>query len=106
MLRWRIPVDAIPPSKKGNLDKTARLYSVQHLFADGMIWAPDRKFSDMVIEECEIFPRGTHDDLVDTVSQALRYLRDAGFALMREEYSHEVVDELMFKPRQGALYPV
>jgi hypothetical protein len=37
---------------------------------------------------------------------ALRYFRDCGFALMREEYAHEIVDELTLKPRQGALYPV
>lgn len=107
MMRWRVPIDDVNYNKgKYTPDKRARLVSVQHLFTDGMIWAPDRKFSDVVIDECEIFPRGTHDDLVDTTSMALRYLRDAGFALMREEYSQEVVEDLMFKPSQGALYPV
>jgi len=108
MLRHKIPVDAINPGGKGRfaMDKTARLYSVQHLFADGMIYAPDRQFAENVIRECEVFPKGSHDDLVDTVSMGLRYFRDAGFALMREEYSREFVDDLMLKSRQGALYPV
>ena len=107
MMRWRVPVEPINYAKgKHTPDKTNRLYSVQHLFTDGMIWAPDRQFADMVIRECEIFPKGTHDDLVDTLSMGLRYLRDSGFALMREEYATEVHDELILKPRQGALYPV
>jgi predicted phage terminase large subunit-like protein len=107
-LKWRVPVEAVNYAKgKHTPDKTARLYSVQYLFADGMIWAPaNRQFIENVIRECEIFPKGQHDDLVDTVSLALRYLRDAGFALTREEYSHEVVEDLTFRPQQGALYPV
>lgn len=107
MMRWRIPiVDGSKNQGKHTLDKTARLYSVQHLFTDGMIWAPNRAFADMVIGECEVFPKGTHDDLVDTVSMGLRYLRDAGFALMREEFSQEVVDELMYRKPLMPLYPV
>jgi predicted phage terminase large subunit-like protein len=107
MMRHRIPVESINYNKgKHTPDKTARMYSVQHLFTDNMIWAPDRKFADTVIEQCEIFPNGQHDDIPDTVSMALRYFRDCGFALMREEYAHEIVDELTLKPRQGALYPV
>lgn len=87
-------------------DKVARVHAIQHLFADGMIYAPDRAFADMVINQCAVFPKGSHDDLVDTVSMALRYLRDAGFALMREEYAMQVHDELIYRPRSGALYPV
>lgn len=62
----------------GAMDKLARLYSIQHLFSEGMITAPDRTWADQVIRQCEVFPKGKHDDLVDTTSQALRHLRDIG----------------------------
>lgn len=78
-------------------DKYARLQSVQHLFSDEMICAPDREFADMVINQCAIFPKGSHDDLVDSTSQALRYLRDQGFALRQEEQAIESREELLYK---------
>lgn len=77
-------------------DKYARLQSVQHLFSDEMIYAPDRKFADMVIDQCAVFPKGSRDDLVDSTSQALKYLRDQGFALRREEQAVVTHDEMLF----------
>lgn len=47
----------------GAMDKLARLYSIQHLFSEGMITAPDRTWADQVIRQCEVFPKGKHDDL-------------------------------------------
>ena len=47
----------------GSLDKLARLYAVQHLFSEGVIYAPDRRWADQVITQCEVFPKGKHDDL-------------------------------------------
>ncbi len=66
-------------------DKLARVYSIQHLFSAGLVFAPDRKWADLVISQCEVFPKAKHDDLVDTVSQALRFLRENGLAVLREE---------------------
>src|SRR6202012_3710582 len=57
-------------------DKLARLHSIEHLFREGLIYAPERSWADAVISEVAQFPFGKHDDLTDTVSQALRYLRD------------------------------
>jgi hypothetical protein len=37
---------------------------------------------------------------------ALRYLRDAGFALRREEYSIEDEPELRYSSNRTPLYPV
>jgi len=44
-------------------DKLARLYSVQALFSEGMVYAPDRAWADMVITQVGQFPKGRHDDL-------------------------------------------
>lgn len=97
-------IDLIDPRQYG--DKVARVHAIQHLFADNMVYAPDKTWADMVIHQCAIFPRGAHDDLVDSTSQALRYLRDAGFALKRSEHKMEVEEELRYKGSTAPLYPV
>jgi predicted phage terminase large subunit-like protein len=74
----------------GSLDKLARVYSIQHLFSEGMIFAPDRQWADMVIRQCEVFPKGKHDDLVDTVSMALRHLRETGLLVRAPERMAEI----------------
>jgi predicted phage terminase large subunit-like protein len=74
-------------------DKMARLYSVQHLFAEGMIYAPDRVWAEMVITEVGAFGGKVvkHDDLVDCVSMGLRKLREMG--LLEREVEVEAVEE-------------
>jgi predicted phage terminase large subunit-like protein len=88
-----------------NLDKLSRLYSVQHLFADGMIYAPDRKWADMVITEVANFPKGKHDDLVDTTSGALRHLRDAGLLIRSPEKMAEIERGKQYQKPPTPLYP-
>ena len=73
-----------------SIDKLGRLYSVQHLFAEGMIYAPDKDWAEMVIRQVSSFPRGKHDDLVDTVSMALRHLRDLGLLTRSPERLAEI----------------
>jgi len=74
----------------GAIDKLSRLHSVQHLFSEGIVYAPDRHWADLVIRQCEIFPKGTHDDLVDTVSMALRFMRDRGLLTRAPERMAEI----------------
>jgi len=74
----------------GSIDKLSRLYSVQHLFSEGVIYAPDRHWSDMVIRQCEVFPKGKNDDLVDTVSMALRYMRERNLLVRAPERMAEI----------------
>ena len=88
-------------------DKLARLYSVQHLFAEGLIYAPDRAWADMVITQTGNFPKGKHDDLVDTVSMGLRHLRELGLLVRGAEWTADIQDQMR---HTGAppkpLYPV
>lgn len=79
-------------------DKVARVLSVQGLFEEGLIHAPDRVWAQMVIDQCASFPMGKHDDLVDTVSMALAYFRNNGLIKRREEYKQDVFSAL---PRPG-----
>ena len=87
-------------------DKLSRLYSVQHLFAEGIIYAPDRTWADMVITQVGQFPKGKHDDLVDTVSQALRHLRELGLLVRAPERIAELESMKSYPGgRQPPLYP-
>ena len=87
-----IPVVNFTPSK-GN-DKHTRVNSVAPLFESGMIWAPEQKFAEEVIEECAAFPYGDHDDLVDTTTQAVMRFRQGGFIRHPEDYKEDKVDHL------------
>lgn len=87
-------------------DKLSRLYSVQHLFAEGMVYAPDRAWADITITQVGVFPHGRHDDLVDTVSQALRHLRDLGLLIRAPERLAEIEQAKQYTGRAPApLYP-
>ena len=72
-----IPVVNFTPSR-GN-DKVTRVHSVSPLFEAGMVWAPDEVFADELIEEVAAFPNGEHDDLVDSMTQALMRYRQGNF---------------------------
>jgi predicted phage terminase large subunit-like protein len=91
---------------KGN-DKLARIYALQHLFAEGLIYAPERSWADMVINQAAQFPKAKHDDLVDTVSMALRYLRDSGLLVRGAEWTSQLDNSRMHdgSPPQP-LYPI
>jgi phage terminase large subunit-like protein len=84
----------------------ARLYSVQHLFAEGMIFAPDRAWADQVITQCAQFPRAKHDDLVDTVSQGLRHLRTTGVLVRAPEHIQNIEQSMKQKQQIRPLYDV
>jgi len=86
-----IPVVNFTPSK-GN-DKHARVNSVAPLFESGMIWAPEQKFAEEVIEECAAFPYGDHDDLVDSTTQAIMRFRQGGLIGHPEDYIDENVEQ-------------
>ena len=85
-----IPVVNFTPSR-GN-DKHARVNSVAPMFESGIIWAPNQKFAEEVIEECASFPYGDNDDLVDTTTQAIMRFRQGGFLPHPEDYKEDKVD--------------
>lgn len=77
------------PDNPKSMDKPSRLYSVQHLFSEGLVYAPDKSWADQVITQTVNFPKAKHDDLVDTVSMAMRYLRRTGLISRPEEIQNE-----------------
>lgn len=83
-----IPVQNYSPSR-GN-DKYTRVNSIAPLLESGLVWAPDTRWAEEVIEECAAFPAGENDDFVDTVTQALRRFREGGFIQHPEDYDDYV----------------
>ena len=77
MRQMGIPVVNFTPSR-GN-DKITRVHSVSPLFEAGMVWCPDTIFAEEMVEEVAAFPNGEHDDLVDSMTQALMRYRQGNF---------------------------
>jgi len=90
-----IPVVNFSPSK--GQDKHARVNAVAPLFESGVIWAPEEKFAEEVIEECAAFPYGDHDDLVDSTTQAVMRFRQGGFVQHPEDYKEENLPHKEYK---------
>jgi predicted phage terminase large subunit-like protein len=93
-----IPVQNYSPSR-GN-DKFTRVNSVAPLLESGLVWCPEERWAEEVMEECASFPAGEHDDYVDTVTQALRRFREGGFITHPEDFR----DETDLPPKQNVYY--
>jgi len=82
-----IPVQEFTPSK-GN-DKIARLNAVADIFASGRVWVPNTNWAEELVEEVASFPAGEHDDLVDSMTQALLRFRRGGFLRLGSDYQDD-----------------
>lgn len=94
-----IPVQEFSPSR-GN-DKIARLNAVSDLFASGRVWVPNRHWAEELVEEVASFPSGEHDDLVDSMTQALLRFRKGGFIRLDSDEKENI---RYFKQRRGGYY--
>jgi predicted phage terminase large subunit-like protein len=83
-----IPVQEYTPSK-GN-DKIARLNAVADIFASGRVWVPRLHWAEELVEEVASFPSGEHDDLVDSMTQALLRFRRGGFIRLDSDEQDEM----------------
>jgi hypothetical protein len=57
----------------------------------------------MVISAVEKFPTGRHDDLVDTVTGALGYLRRHDLIKLRQEAEEEELESKRFKGNSDSI---
>lgn len=106
-------VELVNPDKWG--DKVSRVTAVQHMFADGMIYASGkeegdkivpRNFAKIVIDQAAVFPYAAHDDLVDTLSMSLLYLRQVGFLERRDEFTARGIEDMTYKKPLEPLYEI
>jgi predicted phage terminase large subunit-like protein len=87
-------------------DKVARVHSVSHFFEDKLVFAPDKTWAQEMIDEVSTFPKGSHDDRVDTMSAALKYLRESGLVVRKQEAYSALEEEVRAPGRLRPLYPV
>ena len=86
--RMGIPVGEFTPGK--GQDKISRVNAVSDLFSSGIVWAPDRRWAHEVIEECNDFPSGANDDLVDATTLALMRFRQGGFIRLPSDEEDDI----------------
>ncbi len=86
--RMGLRVKGIPRNRTSK-DKRARVQIASVLLEQGCVWVPcdkrlsetgkeiyfPKKYAEEVILQCSLFPYGKHDDIVDTVADALTFLR-------------------------------
>jgi len=92
--RAQIPVRAYNP---GRADKMQRASLISYLFEAGLVFFPESdrfkgkfpSWAEQVVEQLESFPNASHDDFVDSVTQALRYLRDAMWLKVKDDPEEE-----------------
>jgi predicted phage terminase large subunit-like protein len=98
MRRMGLPIAEFTPGK--GQDKISRVNAISDLFSAGIVWAPDRRWARELIEQCNDFPSGKNDDMVDSTSLALMRFRQGGFVRLPTDEPEPV---RMFKSirRQG-----
>ena len=97
--RMGIPAQEFTPGK--GQDKISRVNAISDLFSGGVVWAPAHRWAKDVIEECNDFPSGLNDDLVDSTTLALLRFRQGGFIRLP---SDEPDDDILYKYRKKAAY--
>jgi predicted phage terminase large subunit-like protein len=98
--RTGLPVQEYTPHR-GTGDKIARLNSVADIIRSGLVWVPDRRWAEEVVEEVAAFPFGANDDLVDCTSMALMRFRQGGFLTLPTD---DTEDYRPYTPPRGGYY--
>jgi len=104
----RIPIRGYNP---GSADKSTRLNIVAPMIEKGLMYLPEsaetpgqpRTWIQPFVSEVCSFPLGRHDDYVDALSQALRYLRDSGMITLdyHPDTSSQYVDDDNPRPNRS-----
>lgn len=97
-------VEVLDPKKLGGGDKIARAHAVEPTLESGMVYVPAKKWAEKLIDQAAKFPRAEHDDLTDTATQALRYLRLTGLIHRSEEHAADFAEKAAYQPPLPPLY--
>jgi predicted phage terminase large subunit-like protein len=109
--RAHLPVQAYNP---GRADKIQRLSIVANIIAAKRVWIPEsshkkgyvRDWAEGFVSQICSFPDSTHDDYVDACTQALRYLRDAGWLDIDPDRKYDDDDYADARPERVNPYSV
>lgn len=86
-------------------DKVARAYAVQSIFSQGLVYAPERTWAELAIARSEQFPKGKRD-IVDSITQCLKWLRERGLLIRKEEHLANELEKARLRPAQEPIYDV
>ena len=86
---------------RGSGDKMARLNSVADIIRSGLVWVPETRWAEELVEEVAAFPFARNDDLVDSTVMALMRFRQGGFIRLPTDEPDEIT---YFKSRRYAGY--
>jgi predicted phage terminase large subunit-like protein len=98
--RTGMPVQEYTPHR-GSGDKLARLNSVADIIRSGLVWVPETRWAEEVVEEIAGFPFMSHDDLVDSTVMALMRFRQGGFIRLPNDEPEEIQ---LFRPKKRSYY--
>lgn len=107
--RAHLPVRSWNP---GRADKMQRLQITASIFATGRVWLPEssvrkgyvRDWAEGFLSQICSFPDSTHDDYVDSTTQAIRLLKDMGFLQIDPEPRYDDDDYADVKPKRTNPY--
>ena len=88
MRRMGLVIQEFTPHR-GSGDKLARLNSVSDIIASELVWVPQTRWAEEVVEEIAGFPFMSNDDLVDSTVMALMRFRQGGFIRLPSDEPEE-----------------
>jgi predicted phage terminase large subunit-like protein len=94
-----LPIHEFTPSR--GADKRVRINAVADMFSSGMVWAPETRWAQEVIDQIAEFPNSEHDEHVDCCSQALMRVRQGGLIRLA---SDEPDEPQLFRRARAAYY--
>jgi predicted phage terminase large subunit-like protein len=100
MRRMGLVIQEFTPHR-GSGDKLARLNSVSDIIASELVWVPQTRWAEEVVEEIAGFPFMSNDDLVDSTVMALMRFRQGGFITLPTDEPEETK---YFKRRGSGYY--
>jgi predicted phage terminase large subunit-like protein len=98
------------PYNPGNADKVTRAHTAAPVIELGLVWIPESKknpgqyvsWAQSLLKQMAKFPVGEHDDLVDTTTQAIIYLKNEGLLALpravREDLPRKRPDAVKVNP--------
>ena len=98
--RAHLPVIGWNP---GRADKMQRLQIAATVFVAGRVWMPEsgmnrgfvRDWAEPLVSQLCAYPECSHDDLMDSCTQALRYLKDSGWLEINPPPREDDYDDLI-----------
>lgn len=91
----------VRPWNPGNADKMTRLQITASIFTTGRVWLPEssvragyvKDWAEGFLSQLCSFPDSTHDDYVDSATQAIRLMKDMGFLDINPEPRYDDDDD-------------